>query len=1216
MAQFTQSQQAAISHRGHNVLVSASAGSGKTTVLIERIVQQVFAGQDLHRLLIVTFTNAATAEMRLRLANALKERFTKTRDQLAPELRGQIANQIATINGAPIMTLDAFSLQVVKQYYYVIGLDPGFRLLTDDTERQMVQDNVWADLCETLYASEEHAPTFTALAQNFSPKENDAGLAEVVAELLRFADTTTDPQAWLTNFTKAYEPATFDETFATQTWPLLQQQLQETAAGLQDIQQNAAEEPAFTAIAQSLATAVAQLTTAASLDHPTYAAAQEALATDFFPRWPGVKRGSDDDIKAGAEVLKHQRETLKKRFNREAKGLVAIPTGQLHDALVAMQPLMAELRFVAVAYWQALQTEKEARQLQDFSDIAHHALTILQTVDPQTGHPVGQLFQAQYDEVLVDEYQDINALQEALLLAVSRQDPGDRFMVGDVKQSIYGFRLAAPQLFLAKYAAYADPAEPGERIILAENFRSAQNILNFTNLLFSQLMDRQVGELDYDEAAQLQYGATDIPADFAPPIELLLNVQPDAVDDAADDAETPAGIDKTQRETQLVIGRIQQLVNNEDAVLYDRKAKAYRRIQYRDITLLARSRSQNITIQSEFAKAGVPIIVADAQNYFKTTELMIMLSLLRVIDDPQQDIALVAVLRSPIVGLSADQLALIRLADKQVPYYDALQLFLQPDDQASPFKAQTQATVQQFMAQLAEFRDFARSNELVALIWHIYEVTGLLDFVGGLPGGPQRQANLRALASRAATYENGGFKGLFTFIHFIELMQKQDKDLALPVVLDPAADAVSLMTIHGSKGLEFPVVFLLGADKQFNLQDLTANVIMTQSGVGAQYVDPATQVQYDLPQYLTQKMAKADQLRAEEMRLLYVALTRAEQRLIIVGTAADEQKTIAKWQTLGQGAGVLLPSGARRQAKSYLDWVGMSLARHPDFADAVLTEPALAPFNAHFTVSFVADITPTTRTATGEPVTQPALDVAVPAWLAWQYPQAAATRTTGFQTVTEIKRAFDDPDTIELVQATGTLGGNRLVSDLAKPAFMQATKQVTATAVGTATHLVLQTLALTQPVTAERVAAQLATLVKTGAVTPEVAARVNTAALAMFFDTPLGQAIQTHQGTLHRETPFSLLLPAKQIFSEMAASDDDILIHGIIDGYYDTGADIVLFDYKTDRLDPDEQALVTRYRGQLNLYAEALTQLTGKAVTKRYLIALASGVAVDVGADE
>lgn len=1206
MTQFTQNQQAAISHAGHDVLVSASAGSGKTTVLVERIVQQVLAGADLSRMLIVTFTNAATASMRERIQRALKERLTKLRDTLPGDTRRHLAQQIAASVGAPIMTLDAFSLQVVRQYYDVIGMDPGFRLLTDNTEAAMLADRVWGDLREVLYTG-DHREAFLRLTANFAKQPADDGLTTVVMALNRFAMTMPDPAAWLASLPAAYDPAHFDAYFAQQIWPTVQANLQGAAQQLQALSVAAAgADPATAKVAENLAQTQAAVQGAAELTEPTYAAAQAAVAAITWPRWPGVKKGSDDAVKETVAAWKTQRDAIKEQVSQDVATQFVLTPGDLTRALTAVAPMMQDLVAVTTEFMTALAAEKAARQLQGFADIAQNALRILTAIDPQTGAPVGDNFKAAYDTVMVDEYQDINQLQEALLDAVSAPAPGNRFMVGDVKQSIYGFRLADPQLFLAKYARFAEPSEPGERLVLAENFRSTEPILAFTNLVFAQLMDPVVGQLAYDEAAELKYGATKLPTATAAATEVLIAVQPELDDEAADDSED--GLDKAQRETQLVIRRIQALVADPKAVIVDKDTGKYRRIHYRDITLLTRARTQNITIQSEFSKAGVPIVVADAQNYFKTTELMMMLSLLRLIDNPRQDIALAAVLRSPIVGLSADQLALVRLAAPEADYYTAVTTFAAGGSETALAK-RTRQQVQAFLTQLADFREYARGHELVDLIWQIYAVTGLLDFVGGIPGGTQRQANLRALASRAASYEAGGFRGLFAFIHFIELMQKQDQDLALPVTLDPDTDAVSLMTIHGSKGLEFPVVFLLKADKHFNLQDLTAPLILSRTGAGITWLEPETRMQYQLPQYLQAQAIKRDALLAEEMRLLYVALTRAQQRLIIVGATADEEKLTAGWQAAAAGDQLVLPARARRHAGSYLDWIGLALARLPEFA-AGPALPDLQRFGAKVTLQFdhgaATDATPVSVAPAAAPSAQP--DFPLQAWLDWQYEEDVATRTTGFQAVTEIKRAFDDPAVTELQNAERTVATQP--AELSVPQFLTA-DTVAPTSVGTATHLVLQRLPLTAPVTTTSVQATIDDLVASQVLTAPVAAKIVVPHIVRFFASDLGQLLLAHPEAVQRELPFSLLKPACQVF-EHIGDGYDLLIHGIVDGLVTLPERVVLFDYKTDRVTDDGTSLIDKYQGQLNLYSRALAHVLGRPVTEKYLVALATGAILPV----
>ncbi|RXT58424.1 helicase-exonuclease AddAB subunit AddA [Lacticaseibacillus chiayiensis] len=1232
MTHFTSSQQAAIDHHGHDVLVSASAGSGKTTVLVERIIQKILKQHaDITRMLIVTFTRAATAEMRTKIQSALKQTLTQKRHELNAEDRRHLANQIALVNAAKISTLDAFSLQIVQTYYYVIDLDPGFRLLTDETERYMLQERVWNDLREQFYAGDD-AAAFEQLTANFSGDRDDSGFQDLMFELMRQAAATTDPEAYLHQLAEPYAPEAWEQTFNTQIWPRMKQKLLQMTT---DLTQAAA-------LADQLPNPIwhrqidADL---APLQHllentaPTYDTVRDVLADHQFETWSNARKGLDDNDKATKKAAKQLRDAAKTMWQKQVAPEFALTSEQIKDLLQTVQPMMEMLTKVARQFLAALTAEKADRHVQDYSDIAHNALRILQQQDPQTGAPIAENYRASFDEVMVDEYQDISPLQEALLAAVSTTDPGDRFMVGDVKQSIYGFRLADPQLFIHKYQSFADqPSDPTapERIILAENFRSTKNVLAFTNLIFSQIMDPEVGDLSYDDRAALKYGAVDY-GECHPAVKMLLysKATSDEDDDEIDAPDLPESedddepLDVATGQTQMVIAKIQRLVENPEAKLWDRKKQGYRRIHYRDITLLTRQTTQNSLIQTQFAAAGVPLFVADTKNFFKTTELMVMLAMLKIIDNPKQDIPLVAVLRSPIVGLSADQLALIRLAGKQVPYYDAVTAFLDTTPSTSLAK-QTHATLTQFFQQLKHFRDLARENDLVTLLWAIYQETGFLDYVGGTPGGSQRQANLQALIDRAQTYESGGFKGLFAFIHFITLMQKQDQDLATPAQVDPDQDAVRLMTIHKSKGLEFPVVFVMQTNKHFNRRDQRGAAILTKNGIGVKWLDPETRVEYELPQYQAAKAARQNQMLAEEMRLLYVALTRAQQRLYVVGATMSGQqltsadKTVARWAKEAEGEELVLAPQVRSAATNYLDWIGPALIRHPQVEGLAETtvKPALIGDPTEFAIEIEVNpqIKPAITTTKSAPSETPSLDLS--SWFKQQYPYQAATTTAGFQSVSEIKRAFDDPDTMELVSADRFLGPQPPLGDLTAPVFLtKSAGGVSATAVGTATHLLLQLVDLTHPVTHTSLDELRGHLITTGAISKEVAAHIDLSTLVRFFATDLGRLMQGKPQQVHREVPFSMLLPADRLFKGMKDDPgEDVLIHGIIDGYVSDTDGVTLFDYKTDH-EPNPEVLVARYRGQLNLYAQALTRLQAKPVNHRYLVLLRTGTIVDLVAN-
>lgn len=1221
MPKYTENQQKAITHGGHDVLVSASAGSGKTTVLVERILSQLKAGGELSRMLIVTFTKAATGDMKLKIQKKLKEAFAAETD---PKIRQHLGTQLALANSAPIMTLDAFCQQVVQQYYYAIKMEPGFRILSDPAETQMLKESVWHDLFEDEMSNNPDA--FEALVDNFSTGTDDSGIADTVFELVNYANSTADPDAWFKTISDGYDPEHFDEWFAQKMWPQVGVQLSQFRDALQTIWNDlSGNDRVLIAAATQFKTIVEALDNLLAKDSITYPEAYQVLTTLTWPSGSkGARKSDDEAVMETRKKAFDDKKAINDDFKKQILPFFTILPTDLEVALQAAYPLMQTLSTVAQSFNTRFAQAKADRQLQEFNDIAHAALRILNTIDPKTDAPIAENFKASFDQVFIDEYQDINSLQESLLDAVSQAVPGNRFMVGDIKQSIYGFRLANPQLFLDKYQRFvpADatgqtPDNAGERLVLAENFRSSRNVLDLTNLVFSQIMDAQVGDMAYDHDAELKRATFNAPEAFAPATELLLDVNesnkeqsPDPDDDAQPADDDVEEIDKITRQTNLVIAKIQALVNDPNAILYDgqttnangEKVWQKRRIRYQDITILVRAKSDNVAIQSAFAKAKVPIVVADAQNYFKTTELMTMLSLLRVIDNPKQEIALVAALRSPLVGMSADQLALIRLAKSHATFDDAFETFINTPTE-SDFGARTQGMAKHFAQQVADLRDYARSHELVQLIWRIYDEFGYLDYVGGMPGGVQRQANLRALASRAASYEAGGFRGLFAFIHFIELMQKQDKDLASAVTVDPDVDAVSLMTIHGSKGLEFPVVFMLNLDKKINVRDLSSRQIITPKLTGIKWLNAETNAIYSLPQFELAKVQKKRQLLAEEMRLLYVALTRAEQYLFLVGSVQTEDALTEKWQAATEATHQVLPEAMRAKAISFLDWIGMAIAR--------LEDGHIQTFGAKVDTEYEVAAVEETTTST-ETFADPAPVLDLNQWFDWQYPYAAATKTTGFQSVTEIKRAQqEDEDIQELVASDRQLGGNRFVSDFAQPQFLAQPKAPSATAIGTATHLVLQQLDWAEP-SAESIANTIAQLVDAKRLDAQVAQKIDQASLLRFTQTDLGQLIAANASSIQREVAFSLLLPAESVFAKMAGdADNDILVHGMIDGYVTTPEGVVLFDYKTDHVKAAED-LLPRYTLQLQLYDEALSHMQPQPVIARYLIALATGDVIPV----
>ncbi|MFD0897130.1 helicase-exonuclease AddAB subunit AddA [Loigolactobacillus binensis] len=1235
---FTASQQHAIQDNGRNILVSASAGSGKTTVLVERVIQKILQGTNVDDLLVVTFTDAAASEMRERIQIAIQQALATSVD---PQQRQHLSQQLSRVAVAHISTIHAFCLQLIQRYYYVIDLDPVFRLLTDDTEVTLLREDVWSDLRETLY---QDNPAFGQLTANFSNDRSDDGLTALVMRLYDFANANPEPDQWLEQLAQAYHLSTTVPTasdfYQRQLLPLLQEGLDQAGNDLRNGETIAAEQQLDKLVTclredqEQVANLAAQLPTA------PWDELRQQFLTFKLQRAPTLTKLAVD-AKAAKDQAMDFRQQAKNQVTALGPDYFGLPADQLVQVMGQAEQLVQQLVTVVQQFGTAFRAEKQRRHLLDFSDLEHLTLAIL-TADNDSGVQTRTGLQHQFSEVLVDEYQDINRLQETILTTVAQTDPGNMFMVGDVKQSIYAFRLADPSLFLHKYNQFAQATDPGQRIILAENFRSVANIDDFTNLVFSQLMDQHVGEMDYDESARLVAGAK-YPVDLPVAAELLVY----EADTATADNNVPEQFaldDKAQGQVALVAKQIQELKANGQ--VYDRKSGEMRPIQYQDIVILTPTRANNLLIVDWFKRLNIPVVVNGAQSYFQTTEVQIMMALLSVIDNPYQDIPLVSVLRSPIVGLNENDLAFLRINQRTGDYYQAVLDFKQnfvPFD-APEFQQQLYNKIARFFGQLDQFRELARQNQLVTLIWTIYNETGFLDYVGGMPAGAQRQANLHALYERAHTYEASSFKGLFQFVRFIKQMQEKDKDLG-EAPAQAVADAVSVMTIHGSKGLEFPVVFLLDATHQFNQESLRGQYVLDDRiGIGITYLDPAKRIEINLPQKkIAQTLVKRRQA-AEEMRLLYVALTRTEQKLFVIGSYPNREKALAIWQKAFQSSQLVLNSGLRSGVNNFMDWLGMCLVRHPNFDQHLLdqTNPfkGLAKDQTQFKVHFYTamDVLPAAMTTAVDKTNWPErfalaaqqtdftnLDVdQLDQVLNLRYPYQAATQTTAYQAVSEVKRLFDDPaanemNSLQVDTDKKQSGVHRYVAtDFVVPRFIQTTTQVPATAVGTATHLVLQKIDLHVTPTAASITALIKQLVAQNILTTSVAKQIKPANILRFFASDLGQQLLAHPDSVVREAPFSLLLPATQLFTDFAADDPaQILIHGIIDGYLVTPEQVLLFDYKTDYVPAKQQdvkfaQLRQRYAGQLHLYAAALTRILQRPVTHEYLYLLASGTALEI----
>ncbi|RPA65098.1 helicase-exonuclease AddAB subunit AddA [Aerococcus agrisoli] len=1247
-ARYTADQWAAIHLEGNNLLVSASAGSGKTSVLVQRILQKIRRGYGVDELLVVTFTEKAASEMKERLEVALQEMINEEFDS---DMRQHFLQQIAKLPQANISTIDAFCKQVIQRYYFLIDLDPVYRLLTDATENTMHLENVWEQLKEDLLGQDE--PNYLLITRHFASDRKDDSIDQLMFDLYNKSRVHTDPNAWLDGLLRHYPDegvAYGDSTFYHEyVKPILLDEIDSLINNIRVLKTDVPEAEAvgFGKIVESLKSEITYLEKLKEQIDVSY---KDAYQMTISEKFPGFSRKSAKDYdKDEALIAEHDR--LKSRHDDVVKGVYdkeIMPyfafdethqTQFIQDAKALSQAIIE----IEKTFSQAMTTYKFGQRILDFSDIELFTYRILtKAMDADEGMNEAKAYYRQkFEEVMIDEYQDVNALQEAILQAVSgNPDDPNMFMVGDVKQSIYRFRFAEPGLFIRKFNDFAD-GETGNRIILAENFRSRADVLDFTNFIFRQVMDPQVGQIAYDEDAALKLGFTAYPETNTMQTEVLLYDEKDAetseessfiIEDLDDDGPT----DGTRMQAELIAQSILEKVNGKH-MIYDKKLQAERPITYDDIVILVATRRNHLELEEVFGQYQIPIILDDAANYFQRTEIRIMLNILKFIDNPYQDIPLAAILRSPILALDEQALAKIRIADKSGTFYDAMKTYLAKTDEDDRIHKQ--------LARLDEWhqswRDIARDKPIASLIWQIYTDTGFLDYVAGMPNGDIRQNNLHGFYQIATDYEASAFKGIFQFIRFIEKIQEKENDLQAPKSGDDARNAVNVFTIHHSKGLEFPLVYVYNISKRFNVQDLRGPVIYNDEvGIGVKLNDRSRNISYPNVFELVAKRNEKKDMLAEEMRKLYVALTRAEQQLVLVGMVKDFDKAVEKWQTVLSNQEILSANG-RLKALSILDWVGPALLRHHDFDavnETVHVEDYLATGNTHFKVAVhnqaetvelrnqwfsqmgqnkqdETQVEPFAIDAlfADKQVETPDVTIDLPP-VAIEYAYQSATKTTSYQSVSELKRMLQDPDEAYL-QSWSKGNQNSLTQtfrytedEYDQPKFMQAAQAVSPAAIGSASHLLMQKIDLDSKLQVADFKALFDHLVDNQLLQDTLWPHLKVDQLVAFFDTAIGKEILRNKDKLYREETFSLAMPGSEIFKDMT-SGDDLLVHGTIDGFILFDDEIHLYDFKTDRVaylndKQQEETLMNRYQAQMDLYAKALETIWHRPVTRKMIISL------------
>ena len=1176
----TAQQRAVVENRGGDLLVSAAAGSGKTRVLVERLMRRIQEGEEVDRFLVITFTNAAAAEMRDRSATAIHDLLA-----LHPQDR-HLRRNATLIYQAPICTIDAFCLDFLRQWGHMAGLDPDFRLCDQGLGEELRQEAL-EQVLEEGYAHIGENPGFQALADSLAGDRDDQTLEEVILDIHNRVQAQTDPVAWLLERRSDFS---FGEDTRPQDTPwgkLLLEDGRDLArywqGVLKELLVEAESDPVlWNNYGGTLSVTIQGLEQVAQAQGWDEMRCRVGEVT--FPR-PGAKRGDCDvglreQIKSVRDQCKRQVETLTRRFRVGEEAAMA--------DLRAVGPAMIALLEVTAQFHRAFGALKARRRVIDFADAEHITAALLADKD---GLPtdLARQWRMRYVEIMVDEYQDTNGVQNTIFNALSKGD--NLFLVGDVKQSIYRFRLADPTIFLDKYRRFLpyQEAKPGQgrTISLSHNFRSRPEVLDGANFIFRNVMTRQAGELDYTEDQALRHGRQDLTPDPIYATEL----------NCVDLSQLPQEEDgpkanKDQVQAALVARRIRELVEAKLPV------EGGRPVRWEDMVILLRSPGPVLRYYAAALDgAGIPWSAEGGREFFGTTEISVALSLLQVVDNPRQDVPLLAVLRSPLMGFTPDRLAQLRHAGTG-SLYDAL-------EQGGKRGEEDCTGV---LDLLEELRAMAAEESSHRLLWYIYQRTDLPAIFANLPEGEARRANLMGLYEEARRFESGGHRGLMAFL--IHMSRMAENNLPVPVE-GSAGGGVRILSIHRSKGLEFPVVFLCGLEHQFNTEDTRSTILFhPQLGLGPKGVDRGRMLRYSTIAREGVALRLGQQLRAEEMRLLYVGMTRAVDKLILF---AGVNSRMNKLSDLAARAQCPPPPRQMAQAKSMADWVLTPVLCREDstplWENLEVARPLSAPQQGYPWDIRLLSPTVEEKGEEGTLSASPMEGVELPRdWekgLTWRYPHMASAQIPSKLTATQLKgRDKDREISEEGVEAPG--GAHRPSATLRRPIF-QGERPLTPAQRGTALHMVMQYLDFSRVGSEADIQEELHRLVEHQFITPQQGAAVKTEDVLAFFRSPLGRRVLSAP-CMEREFKFSMLVPAADYYPQ-GEPGEEVLLQGVVDCWFqEEDGTVTVVDFKTDQITEEQaESRTADYRPQLEAYSRALSQTLGLPVGRCVLWFFALG---------
>ena len=1166
--EWTEEQKQAIEEKGTNILVAAAAGSGKTAVLVERIIRKVIDdGIDIDKLLVVTFTNAAASEMRERVLDAIYEKLDKDPNN------ENLSRQITLLNKASICTIDSFCLDIVRNNFYELeNLSPNFRI-ADTTEIDLLKQEVIEDLFEKKYEDEDKS--FLKLIHTYTSYKDDTPLKELILKIHNYIQSNPFPEKWLNEKIEMFNVEdNLDEDFSKTIWGKvlleeIQDELIDGIASLKEARKLLYSNPDLESYLKIIEHDIDMLSNLNN-NINNWDNSYQINKTLEFVRWEGkrIKVPEKDEAKKIRDSVKSNLEIL--------NDILCCDSKTANQDIFDMYEILVDLENIILEFEKEFSKRKRDKNIVDFQDIEHFALQIL--IKEKDGKieysSIAKKYQEKYEEIAIDEYQDSNLVQEYILNSVSSGN--NIFMVGDVKQSIYKFRQAMPELFISKYKSYKNKEmktkEDNLKIQLFKNFRSRENVLYFTNLVFQDIMSENLGDIDYNEDEYLNLGAN------YPEEKQNLNTEIDIIDlfeedeekkevyiEKDENLEDEERIENIELEARFVANKIKELIDNKFKI-WDNKEEEYRDICYKDIVILLRATSSSAPVfEQELLNLEIPVFSDSSQEYLDAIEIQTIMSLLKIIDNPMQDIPLVCVLRSFIGKFTDNELVQIRLVDKYDNFYTCMQKAV------IDVNKDLKEKIERFFNNLDMWRREQEYLSLDELIWKIYSDTGYYNYVGLMPNGFLRQANLKMLFQKAKDYESSNFKGLYNFINFIDKLKLSSGDMGSAKLIGENENVVRIMSIHKSKGLEFPVVFLSNTGKQFNLNDLKENVLLHQDmGIGAKYIDYDMQIKYDTLSKQAIKNKILLETLSEEMRILYVALTRAKEKLFITGIVKDIKKELEKMASNIERYGKendKINSILIKKYRKYLDWILLVYQYEENYCkdkvdlNIYKKKELLNSFKKldNKEIDVIKELENNTKDIDKKELNR------ISNILNYEYPNILDTVIPTKTSVTNIKK-MQNENMIKVLQNRHEDFNKNVEKEITfkKPEFLRnkQDEKITANMIGTLVHLCLQKLDEKVDYNIDKLEELLEELVAKKIITTKEKEAIDLDKVLGFTKSKIWEELKTAK-VIEKEKPFYINIPAKSIYNK--DTNENILVQGIIDLYYiDKDGNLNLVDYKTD----------------------------------------------------